>query len=191
MGLSASAELMEAGEEALAKIELEEAFDEIDDLLRSFGGEVGSIAKVLMTGIQATTQVGLSIGALGIRQIAEFIEHAGDGLVQGALAGAILYYHGMELAGYCLSLDIRHRNEPAMQRNFLETLGRGSTTAGKILLEQVKIKRRALRDKRLRAFTRIPGGKKILSRFKSDDEADHQPEEEAVSETTADLLQRH
>ena len=43
-----------------------------------------------------------------------FVERTGVEILEGVLAGGVLYYHGMALAADCLALDCQHERQPAV-----------------------------------------------------------------------------
>lgn len=90
----------------------------------------------------------VSVGASGLRQIGNFIEHAANDLLQGVLAGGVLYYHGMALAAECLSLDEQHRRSHEMTRTVSQAMTVACAPAGRLLRDQVRRMREFLRERR-------------------------------------------
>ena len=114
------------------------------------------VGHTSIPGISELTQVaslGISVGASGLRYIGNFIEHTANDLLQGVLAGGILYYHGMALAAECLALDEEHRRTPEMTRTVSQAMTVAATPAGRILRDQVRRMRQFLRERRRIAFT--------------------------------------
>lgn len=102
-------------------------------------------------GLSELTQVAslsLSVGASGVRAIGNFIEHTANDLLQGVLAGGILYYHGMALAAECLALDEEHRRSPEMTRTISQAMSVAAAPAGRLLRDQVRRMREFLRERR-------------------------------------------
>lgn len=97
--------------------------------------------------------LGMSVGASGIRHIGNFIEHTANDLLQGVMAGGILYYHGMALAAECLALDEEHRRSPEMNRTLSQAMAVASAPAGRLLRDQVRRMRGFLRERRRQALT--------------------------------------
>jgi hypothetical protein len=123
-------------------------FDDVDHLLpHSFlGTDIRPFFGLLRQG----TGMLVGIGTFGIRQLGVFIDKAGDELFQGALAGGILYYHGIAVAADCLALDHAHRESAAMNRTFRQCMGASAACAGQTLLDAARTLRKALREKRRR-----------------------------------------
>lgn len=147
--LGASAEALEqAVEHAVDNIEsedLDEIIDTVvDESLETSGGLVSVLGKL---GLQA---VGLSagIGAAATRQVAHLIESIGDDLLQGVMAGAIIYFHGMSLAAETLALDQQHLKSEPMERGVMDGITEISATAKRILKEQIQTRRKAYRERR-------------------------------------------
>ena len=90
----------------------------------------------------------MSVGAFGLRQIGTFIEATANDLLQGVLAGGVLYYHGMALAADCLALDDQHRRSPEMTRTIGQAMAIACVPAGRLLRNQVRRLRELLRERR-------------------------------------------
>lgn len=106
-------------------------------------------------GVSELTHVasmGVSVGASGLRYIGNFIEHTANDLLQGVMAGGILYYHGMALAAACLALDEPHRRSPEMTRTIGQAMTMACTPAGRLLRNQVRKMREFLRERRRMIF---------------------------------------
>jgi hypothetical protein len=93
-----------------------------------------------------------SAGPLELHHIASFIESTANELLQGVLAGGILYYHGMALAAECLALDLEHRHSPEMTRTIGHAMTIACAPAGQLLRDQVRWMRQFLRDRRCMVF---------------------------------------
>jgi hypothetical protein len=74
----------------------------------------------------------------------------------GPLAAAIIYYHGMSLAADTLALDRVHRASPAMNRSFRDAVWRMGEIAGGMLLDFVRQRRNAFREKRRQTVRSLP-----------------------------------
>ncbi|MEB2363233.1 MAG: hypothetical protein OZ929_17990 [Bryobacterales bacterium] len=126
----------------------------LDDLLPEEGGVAGAFkmgAETLLTG----SGLVLGVGAQGVRQLARFIDHAAQELLEGVLASGILYYHGMAIAADCLALDRVHREGPEMNRSVRDAIGGATRLAGQLLRRQVIGFRTALKQKRRQAIEQI------------------------------------
>lgn len=88
----------------------------------------------------------LTIGATGLQHLRAFIDDTADDMLQGVLAGGILYYHGMDLAAECLALDERRGNSPEMTRTISQAMTMACAPAGQVLLDQVRAMRHFLRS---------------------------------------------
>jgi hypothetical protein len=94
----------------------------------------------------------LTVGAEGLKRIGNVVEQSGVEILEGVLAGGILYYHGMALAADCLALDLQHRASPEMNRSIRQAVFGVCATAAGILRNYVRAVRRMLRSKRAQAF---------------------------------------
>jgi hypothetical protein len=143
MGIGAVAEL---AQEAADQLELDDAFDTMSE---NFSG--GSINGLIGAGLnlaQLMLEAGLSIGATGLKQISEIIERSGDEMLQGVLAGGVLYYQGMAVAADVLAMDQRHRDSKEMNRSFKDGIDKVIPEAGKILKSYIGLRRKAIRKKK-------------------------------------------
>ncbi len=151
MGIEAAA----AGAEEMLDRFADADWDQyLDDLLPEEGGVAGAFkmgAETLLTG----SGLVLGVGAQGVRQIAQFIDHAAQELLEGVLASGILYYHGMAIAADCLALDRVHRESPEMNRSVRDAIGGVTRLAGQLLRRQVIGFRTALKQKRKQAIEQI------------------------------------
>jgi hypothetical protein len=109
--------------------------------------------KAIAQSLSVVTGTLVGVGTFGLRQLGVFIDKAGDEFFQGALAGGILYFHGMAIAADCLALDPTHRRSSEMNRTIGQCVGASSEVAGRVLRESVRLLRIALREKRRRALT--------------------------------------
>jgi len=116
------------------------------------GGLLGIATKSLEMG----AFMALTVGQAGLRTLGILIESVGDELAQGALAAGIIYYHGISLASDTLALDQRHRQSPAMNRNFRDGVWRMGDIAGSILLDFIRQRRSAFRDRRRQTLKGLP-----------------------------------
>jgi len=135
LGIEAASE---AVQNALADIDLDEVFEHT-----SIPG-LAEIAQI--------ASFGISVGASGLRLIGNFVEHTSNDLLQGVLAGGILYYHGMALAAECLALDEQHRRQPEMTRTITQATAMACSPAGRLLRDQVRNMRQLLRERRQQMF---------------------------------------
>lgn len=148
MGLHAAGDLMEAGANHLSEQDID--FDDAFNL--QHGGLLGIATKSIEMG----AFMALTVGQVGLRTLGGIIESVGDELAQGALAAGIIYYHGMSLAADTLALDRVHRASPAMTRSFRDGLWRMGEIAGGVLLDFVRQRRNAFREKRRQAVKSLP-----------------------------------
>jgi len=121
--------------------------ESIDGILEMAGG-VPAIGPVLKAA--GTTALGLS--ATGLQSIADLIKEGGDELLQGAIAGGVLYYHGMAIAADVLALDATHRESPSMTRTPLQGGMKTAATAGQVLRHQVLRYRGMYRERAKASF---------------------------------------
>jgi len=150
--------------DGLEDIQLDEAFDTVEDALRPFAtGDVSGavINSALLMG-ELGAEGAISIGATGLNLMAQLIEKHGDDMLQGVLSGGMLYYHGMALASRSLALDSRHLHSPAMTRTPFACMEALARQAGAIVLSHVRQRRQLLRDKRRQALDQIPGVKRVF-----------------------------
>src|SRR5439155_19408881 len=81
----------------------------------------------------------------------KFIESDGRDLLQGVVAGGMLYSHGMELAFDCLALDRAHREQLEAMND--GAIPRMAKRAGEMLLEQAGKLRSLFKDRRKKPIT--------------------------------------
>ncbi|HXB68050.1 MAG TPA: hypothetical protein VNY05_07395 [Candidatus Acidoferrales bacterium] len=124
-------------------------FDDLDHLSPEILGIMRPVFELLRQG----TGVLVGVGTFGIRQLGVFIDKTGDELFEGAVAGGVLYYHGIAVAADCLALDRVHRESANMNRTLGQCMAVSSAAAGVVLLEGARTLRKALREKRRRALT--------------------------------------
>lgn len=148
MGLHAAGDVLEAGANHLSEQDID-----LDDALNlQHGGLLGIATKSLEMG----AFMALTVGQVGLRTLGAIIESVGDELAQGSLAAGIIYYHGISLAADTLALDLQHRHSPAMNRSFRDGVWRMGEIAGGILLDFVRQRRTAFREKRRQAIKGLP-----------------------------------
>ncbi len=138
LGLEMASDAAQEAAGALADIDWDEVLD-----------------GVSVPGLSAVTSLAtmsMGVGAFGLRQLGTFIEATANDLLQGVLAGGILYYHGMALAADCLALDEEHRRSPEMTRTIGQAMSVACTPAGRLLRDQVRRMREFLRERRRLAF---------------------------------------
>jgi len=114
------------------------------------------LGGVNVPGLSAVTSfatMSMSVGAFGLRHIGTFIEAAANDLLQGVLAGGVLYFHGMSLAADCLAVDREHRASAEMTRTIAQSMTVACVPAGRILRDQVRRMRAILRGRRQLALT--------------------------------------
>jgi hypothetical protein len=131
----------------------EESIDEVLEIAGGVPFGIGGALKALGT-------TGLGISATGLQSIADLIREGGDELLQGAIAGGVLYYHGMAIAADVLALDATHRESPSMTRTPLQGAMKTAATAGQLLRNQVLRYRGVYRE---RAKASFRGAKQVVS----------------------------
>ena len=114
---------------------------------------LGGVSVPGLSAVTSFATMSMSVGAFGLRHIGTFIEATANDLLQGVLAGGVLYFHGMALASECLALDLEHRESPAMTRTVAQSMAVACLPAGRILRDQVRRMRAFLRSRRQLAFT--------------------------------------
>jgi hypothetical protein len=136
-----------------AALGLEFASDSIDHAASAMADVdwdevLGGVSVPGLSAVTSFATMSMSIGAFGLRQLGSFIEATANDLLQGVLAGGILYYHGMALAAECLALDEEHRRSPEMTRTIGQAMAIACTPAGRLLRDQVRRMREFLRERR-------------------------------------------
>lgn len=113
---------------------------------------VGGMSVPGLSAVTSVATMSMSVGAFGLRHIGSFIESTANELLQGVLAGGILYYHGMALAAECLALDDEHRRSAEMTRTIGQAMNMACAPAGRLLRDQVRRMREFLRERRRMVF---------------------------------------
>lgn len=145
MGVEMTGELATTIQESLADADIEADLDGfLDEVGFESAGVFGKLADAGLT----TAGFAVGIGAIGLRQLAAVVEDAGDELLQGVLAGGILYYQGIKLAADVLAADAR--------RTPFDCVRSVARTAGELLRDYVRERRRAYRERRVSAMRRVP-----------------------------------
>ena len=139
LGIEMGADAIQKASGALADID----WDEV----------LGGVSIPGLSAVTSVATMSMSVGAFGLRHIGTFIEAAANDLLQGVLAGGVLYFHGMALAADCLAMDPAHRASPEMNRTIAHSMALACAPAGRILRDQVRIMRAFLRQRRQLAFT--------------------------------------
>jgi hypothetical protein len=148
MGLHAAGDVLDAGIQHLSDQDID-----LDDALNlQHGGLLGIATKSIEMG----AFMALSVGQVGLRTLGTLIESVGDELAQGALAAGIIYYHGISLASDTLALDQRHRASIGMNRSVRDGVWRMGEIAGTILLDFIRQRRNAFRERRRQAVKGLP-----------------------------------
>ena len=122
------------------------------------------LGGVTVPGLSAVTSfatMSMSVGAFGLRHIGTFIEATANDLLQGVLAGGVLYFHGMSLAADCLAVDPEHRASAQMTRTIAQSMLIACAPAGRLLRDQVRRMRAFLRGRRQLAFTAAKDAAKL------------------------------
>jgi len=129
---------------------------DLDDLLHLNRLDGVPLAGLATEGLEVAATMTLTVGKQGLHALGHLVETAGDDLAQGAIAAAILYHHGMALAGDALAVDAGHRAQPAMNRGFAQGIERMVSLAGSILPDAVRQRRAAFREVRTAAVRQLP-----------------------------------
>jgi hypothetical protein len=106
---------------------------------------------------------GLSVGSVGAHQLGRLIDAVGEELLQGVLAGGIMYYHGMALAADTLALDRAHRGSPTMSRTLAQFARTAAGRFGALLRSVVRQYRSILRARRRQAVAQVARGRGVTS----------------------------
>lgn len=142
LGLHAVSEVSDQMSDWLAHVDTDEYMDAFPD--EGLYGMMRAGAEVALS----STSLAIGIGAAGVRQVSLLIDRYGDDLLEGVVAGGILYYHGISLAADCLALDQEHRAGPELNRTPYQAATAISAFAGGILRKHVRDYRAVLREKR-------------------------------------------
>jgi hypothetical protein len=108
-----------------------------------------------------------STGAVALNQIAAFVEHHSADMVQGALAGGILYWHGCDLAADILAIDKKHRQSAELRVTVFSCAQESAKRAGLILQTATRGVRSVYRQRRMRIVKSIFGRKTWGQLFRS------------------------
>lgn len=122
---------------------------------------LGGVAIPGLSAVTSFATMSLSVGAFGLRHIGAFIEATANDLLQGVLAGGVLYFHGMSLAADCLAVDNQHRASAEMTRTITQSMAVACAPAGRMLRDQVRRMRSFLRARRQLALTAAKDAAKL------------------------------
>jgi hypothetical protein len=106
----------------------------------------------------------LSTGTVALNQIAAFVEHHSGEMVQGVLAGGILYWHGCNLAGDILAINQSHRRSAELRVTVFGCAQEAAKKAGVVLQAATRGMRSIYRERRMRIVKSL-FGKKTWSQF--------------------------
>jgi hypothetical protein len=140
-----------------AAITLEASAELLEDEIAEAAGVIPYVGPLLQGAIGVTT--------LGLEAIASLTKDVGDELSQGALAGGVLYFHGMTIAADTLSLDNPHRQSPEMTRTPFEGAEKVAVVAGRFLRDQVIAYRKAYVEQKRKATLRT--AQHVVNRIRS------------------------
>ncbi len=129
---------------------------DLDDVMHLNSLEGVPFAGIATKSLEIAATMAFTVGKQGLHALGALIENVGDQLAQGAIASAILYHHGVALAADALALDAAHRTEPVFNPTFAQGLHRMTKLAGNILLDAVRQRRDAFRERRAFAVRRLP-----------------------------------
>ena len=87
--------------------------------------------------------------------MATFVENWSNALVQGSLAGGVLYWHGCRLAADVLALNREHRQSRAFSRTVLDGARRMAAQAGEILRVATRQLRAMYRERRMNVLKTV------------------------------------
>ena len=142
LGLQAVGEVSDQVSDWLANVDPDEYLDALPD--QGTSGMLRAGAEVALS----ASSFAMGVGAAGVRQIAVVIDRYGDDLIEGILAGGILYYHGISLAADCLAVDRAQRASADWNRTPYQATAVIASFAGGILRKHVREYRAVLREKR-------------------------------------------
>ncbi len=151
IGLHAVGDAMDTAATSIADHDLD-----LDDLLHLNKLDGVPLIGLATKSMEIAATMAFTVGKQGMYALGNLIESVGDELAQGAIAAAILYHHGVALAADTLALDQEHRRDAEFNPNFAQGLGRMTALAGKILLDAVRQRRDAFRERRGMAIRRLP-----------------------------------
>ncbi len=151
LGLHAAGDAADAAMQQITSTDLD-----LDDLLHLNRLDGVPLSGLATKGLEIAATMTLTVGKQGLHALGHLVESAGDDLAQGSIAAAILYHHGMALAGDALAVDAAHRAQQAMNRGFAQGLERMVSLAGSILLDAVRQRRAAFREVRTAAVRQLP-----------------------------------
>ena len=137
-------------------ITLEASAAMLEDQVAEAAGRITAIGPLL--------QGAIGVGASGLGAIASLTKDAGDELSQGALAGGVLYFHGMTIAADTLSLDNPHRQSPEMTRTPLQGAKKTAVVAANMLRDQLMAYREVYRERAKAPLRSVQGA---LGRLRS------------------------
>ena len=167
MGFQVLADLTSEGLDLLRDLDLDEALDAVFDVVDIPGGGVsGTITRTALYGLLSTTEFGLGVGEIGLRHLASLTQRLADELVQGVIAGGILYHHGMSLAADVVALDADHRRSPALNRSMLAGMSEMKDAAQELASKQVRALRDAYRQRRRQSIGRLANSSSLPDRVR-------------------------
>lgn len=144
-----------AHEHAIALMDHSQPFDHHFDSSDIDADEVhhalGGVTKLVSEGLLFS----LSVGSVALNQIAAFVEHWSNALLQGAIAGGILYWHGCDLAAEVLAIDREHRRSAAFERTVSDCARRMAKEAGEILKVATRQLRSMYRERRISVLKKV------------------------------------
>ncbi len=143
LGLDFVANATDQAVQQLEGIDLEQY---LNDVLPN--DPVSHLLKNALPTALGTLGVGMGVGAAGVHQVASLVDRYGEELLEGILAGGIVYYHGMAIAADCLALDAQHRESPEMNRTARQAVTNVCISAGRLVRNQARELRSALKQRR-------------------------------------------
>ncbi len=138
MGLSLGADLAAGLGEQVETLDLTEFVDELDEL----GGTVASLLK-------SGASIAFGAGANGARLLSRLVDSYGDEILEGVVAGTLLFHHGMQIAAETLAVDERHLAELQLRESFSTALKDVASFACRLVRDQILLRRRALKERRI------------------------------------------
>lgn len=151
LGLQAAGDAMDSVAHHITDHDLD-----LDDVMHLNNLEGVPFAGIATKSLEIAATMAFTVGKQGLYALGALIENVGDQLAQGAIASAILYHHGVALAADTLAVDTAHRAEPVFNPTFAQGLQRMTKLAGNILLDAVRQRRDAFRERRAIAVRRLP-----------------------------------
>jgi hypothetical protein len=146
LGVELSAALLDEARETIGDID----FSDLD--ADEFLSDIGGAATAFLSNTLLFT---MTVGSTALHQIARFIDRNGNELVQGALAGGMLYWQGTDLAAEVLARDREQRRQPPFNRTIRDGAASMAQRMGELLRVAARQLRAGYRGRKRRAVKAI------------------------------------